>query len=151
MDLPDEMIFASPAVDYGQRLPDRFTQAGKGVSPPLVVGNLPDQIVEVMVIMDAPGIRVDGRARVHWTIWGLTGTDIEMEAGEIPEDAVQGENDFDTVGYTGPTAEQSTTYRFRAFVLDAELGLNSGAGPETVLDAIDGHILEAELFEVRYP
>lgn len=151
MELPDALIFASPAFDYGERLPDQYAKDGSDQSPPLVIANLPDAVEECVVVMDAPTVRENDRARTHWLVWGVPPADIELEAGERPDELVCGTNDFEVVGYTGPADGTTQTYRFRVFGIDTELDLESGTNPDTVLEAIESHVVSSGLIEVFYP
>ena len=148
MELPDEMIFSSPAFDYGEVMPERFTTAGQNIAPPLVIANAPPETEGVVIVFDAPTIRTGDRAQVRWLVWGLPPEDTELDAGELPEDAVRGQTDLGTRDYQGPSSDTSESYRFRAFAVDRELDCEPGASPETVFEAIEEHICATGLIEL---
>lgn len=85
---------------------------------------------------------------------GTTGwSGIDPEQTEIPTDwsptsAVQGANDYGSVGYGGPNPPDRThTYRFRLVALDTTLDLDSGVPKADLESAIAGHVLAETTLE----
>lgn len=148
-----EFRLFSPAFDHDGALPERFTGDGGDRSPPLAWSEPPAGTKELMLVCDDP----DGLEGVftHWVVYG-----IPPEVGELPEglpadalidqpELVQGLNEYEDVGYTGPVVEDGEgPHRifFRLYALDAELDLQPGASRSEVRKAAkDRVIAQAEL------
>jgi Raf kinase inhibitor-like YbhB/YbcL family protein len=145
----------SPAFDHDDPLPARFTADKEGVSPPLEWEGVPPETKELVLICDDP----DAEAGVvtHWLVYGMLPDCTALPEG-IPDDAiveddelslVQGLNEFDEVGYTGPSMDDdSGPHRvfFRLFALDVELDLRPGIVRSELRKAAKDHIIaQAEL------
>ena len=143
-------------------------------SPPLEWTGIPEGTVSIVVIMDSdqvlakrvldplPGQQVGGEKLTHWLIWNIPadatglpeGVATTTNVGDIGPNTMQGINDENSVGYTGPcpipvTVEQSGykgtpkmvfSYVFRVYALDVELTLAPEVQKSELLEAIDGHV-----------
>lgn len=145
---PDEsegdLELTSPAFDDGEPIPDRYGYEEDNVNPPLEIDGVPADAESLALVMDDPDAEaVAGEVWDHWLVWN-----VPPETTSIPEDwdaaeATEGTNDFDEVGYGGPSPPEGThRYRFRLFALDSELVLPAESDRETLESAIDGRILE---------
>lgn len=119
----------SPAFEHDERLPDRYLGEDDGISPPLTWHDAPADTKELILICDDP----DAEAGVvtHWVVYGIPPDASELQEGlprdayiEAPVELVQGLNEFDEVGYSGPEPDaERGRHRifFRLIALDAEL------------------------------
>lgn len=150
------MRISSPEFEDGGRIPTAFTCEGEGISPPLVVEDVPSGAVSLALIMDDPD--APRGTFDHWIIWNLP-ADMRTLPAAIPDDptveglgaAVQGENDFGRIGYDGPCPPpgKEHRYRFRVYALDTTLNLSPGATRDRVERAMEGHVVaEAEMVGV---
>ena len=125
---------------------------------------------------DVFGFRVDV-LWTHWVVYSIPPDVKELEpgqvAGEVLENgAMQGTNDYERVQYNGPCPiptlifpntnsggrrqsrpnmiAEDRPYYFRLYALDSAVDLFSGADRDTLLQAIDGHILAAGELAVPY-
>lgn len=146
----------SPAFEHDDPLPARFTADKDGVSPPLQWEGVPAEARELVLICDDP----DGDEGVvtHWVVYGIL-PDTTGLPEAVPDDAVvendtvsivQGLNEFDEVGYTGPTIDPDAgPHRifFRLFALDIETThLQPGITRAELRKAVKEHIIaQAEL------
>jgi len=143
------LSMASSAVPAGATIPSEFTCDGADVSPPLSFSDVPGSAASLGVVIDDPDAGDD--PFTHWLLW-----DLPPDVGSIPRDvaraetvdalgdAVQGTNDFGTIGYRGPcppAADPPHTYRFRAFAFGERLGLDPGADAAAFDAAIEGVIV----------
>jgi len=65
--------------------------------------------------------------------------------------AIQGKNDFNELGYRGPAPPSGVhTYRFFVYALDDQLELKAGADKETLLKAMEGHVLQKAVLKAEY-
>ena len=61
-------------------------------------------------------------------------------------DALQGPNDYGSMGYFGPrppVGDPAHEYHVQVFALDTMLPLRFGASRAEILESIDGHVLAA--------
>jgi Raf kinase inhibitor-like YbhB/YbcL family protein len=146
----------SPAFAHDGDLPLRYTAEGDDVSPPLQWEGVPEGTQELVLICDDP----DATAGVftHWVVYGIS-PDVDGLPEGLPDDAivedpvavVQGLNEFDEVGYTGPLSPEEEErgphrYFFRLFALDTELDLPPGVTRAELRKAAQDHTIgQAEL------
>lgn len=122
------MKLTSPAFDEGTPIPARYTCDGDDVSPELHWSDVPSSAVALAVTCvdpDAPR-----GPFTHWLMWNLDPAKGGLGAGEVPEGARQGRNDFGTVGYRGPCpppGHGTHRYHFVLLALSQRLPLPDGA------------------------
>lgn len=132
----------SSAFQAEKRIPSKYTCQGPDMSPPISVGDLPDDAKAWAVIVEDPD--APGKTWLHWTAWNLP-----ADPTTLPEDADirslggrEGKTDFGDVGYGGPCPPSGThRYVFRVFALDDELDVEQGADLNTLQTAINDHAL----------
>lgn len=143
-----DLVITSTAFANDETIPDEYTGKGKDISPPLDISGINPEGRTIALIMDDP----DARSGVftHWIIWN-----IPVRNNFIPADipgkgnvailggAVQGINDFNTLGYKGPKPPSGVhAYRIKAYILDNVLDLKPGSDVSDLLKAIEGHVLQ---------
>jgi hypothetical protein len=81
------MTLTSTAFADGGVIPDRYSQKGRDVSPPLAWTGAPDSTVSfVLIVHDADAAVGDGTDdMLHWLVWGIPGS-----ASSLPEGVPQG-------------------------------------------------------------
>jgi Raf kinase inhibitor-like YbhB/YbcL family protein len=136
-------------------LPVEFSGDGRNVSPPLEWTAGPEGTRCYALIFDDP----DGPRGiwVHWVAWNIRDRKLhenvlKQSFVETPEGRVcQGRNSFNRVGYTGPCPPSGThRYFFKVYALDTELDLGPDTTKATLLDAMEGHILDVGELMVTY-
>lgn len=144
----------SPAFDHDDYLPERYTADGDDVSPPLEWTGVPEGTRELVLVCDDPD--ADAGVFTHWVVYGLA-PDTKGLPERLPKEAiidepvelVQGLNEFDECGYTGPLTPDDRgphRYFFRLFAVDIELDVPPGAYRSELREAAKGHIIgSAEL------
>ncbi|MBA2528630.1 MAG: YbhB/YbcL family Raf kinase inhibitor-like protein [Euzebyales bacterium] len=142
----------SPAFAHDGDLPERHLGEDDGRSPPLEWSGVPDGTKELILICDDPD--ADVGVVTHWVAYGIP-PDAPGLAEGLPRDAyiegpvelVQGLNEFDEVGWSGPEPDpERGPHRifFRMFALDTELvDLPPGVTRGELRGAAKGHILAA--------
>lgn len=146
-----EFRLTSPAFVHDQDLPFQYSADGDNISPPLEWTGVPEGTRELLLICDDPDAQYG--VFTHWIVYGVAAHETRLPEG-VPNDAVidepvelmQGLNEFDEAGYTGPTAVDDDEiiphrYFFRLFALDTELDLPPGARRDEVRKACQGHVL----------
>jgi Raf kinase inhibitor-like YbhB/YbcL family protein len=141
---PATMALTSTAFSEGQRLPDEFTCTGANVSPPLAWDGAPAETRAYALIMDDPD--TPRGTFDHWVAYDLPQDALQIERGQAADDigGTRGQNGTGGDTYLGscpPPGDGDHRYIFRIYALDAPLGLPPGADKQTVLDAMDGHVL----------
>jgi len=129
----------------GGMIPSKCTCDGGDASPQLSISAPPAATKSLAVIVydtDSPVVFV------HWVIFNLPGglRNLPQGASAQPESlqgAIQGTNDFDKIGYSGPCPPGSNPhhYVFHIYALDTSLELHEGATREDVAQAAKGHVL----------
>ncbi len=142
------MAFAisSPSFPNGGEIPGKFTCDGADVSPQLVWTDAPAGTQTFVLIADDPDAPVG--TWTHWVLFNLpvNGSSLSEnidKAGELPNRARQGRNDFGKIGYNGPCPPPGKPHRyfFKLYALDAQLNLKPGSSKQEVEKAMQGHIL----------
>ena len=142
----------SPAFEHDTPLPLRHTADGDDLSPPLTWTGTPDGTKEIALVCDDPD--ADTGVVTHWVVYGMP-PELDRLPEAIPRDAiietdtvslVQGLNEFDEVGWSGPVpSEDRGAHRlfFRLFALDTELGdLRPGVSRAELRAAAKDHIID---------
>ena len=117
----------------------RHTCDGEDVSPPLRWSGIAGASgwVITMIDPDAPGGDF-----VHWVVFGIPGSETEIEEGSMPDGARVGRNDFEENVYRGPCPpadDDPHRYVLTLYAVDREADLSSlqtGASIAEVIDAI---------------
>src|SRR5439155_2441096 len=121
------------------------------VSPPLHFGGVPNQPVELALIVDDSAAR-GAQPFVHWVIYKIPSnvTDLPEALSRDPElknppGAMQGKNDFGKIGYGGPSPPRghgTHHYHFHLYALDTALAVKSGLDKKELLASMSSHILD---------
>lgn len=139
----------SPAFNHEQSIPSKYTCDGENISPPIAFEEIPEDTVSLALIVEDPDvpthIRDDGMWN-HWVLFNIPPETTRIGEGESPQ-ATQGITTSQTLEYQGPCPPDGMhRYYFKVFALDTILRLPEGTEKESVLEAMEGHILaEAEL------
>ncbi len=139
------MKLISPDFESMGKIPVKFTGDGQDINPCLEISEIPKNTKTLTLIIDDPDAPVG--IFTHWLVWNISPNLTEIRENSVPENAVQGRNDFGGVGYKGPMPPSgSHRYFFKIFALDVELNLQEGADKEELERAMQEHIIDkAEL------
>ena len=145
----------SAAFEHDADLPDDQLGEDEGVSPPLEWTGVPEGTKELALVCEDPDAETG--VITHWIVYAIA-PDATGLPGALPRDAyiespfelVQGLNEYDEVGYSGPEADTDRGRHrifFRLFALDTELlDLPPGATRAELREAAKDHIIgRAEL------
>jgi len=140
-EVPPSIELASSAFDAGAPMPRRFSCDDSELSPPLTWRKVPAGAKSLALVMEDPD--APNGTFVHWTVFKIPPDAREFLEGEAPKGALEGENSFGDVGYSGPCPPEGKAHRyvFSIYALHADLGLERGAKPDEVRDASDEHAL----------
>jgi Raf kinase inhibitor-like YbhB/YbcL family protein len=144
---PEEIRLTSSAFEDGAPIPRRFSCDGDEVSPPLAWSGVPAEARSLALLVEDPD--APSGTFVHWTVFGVGPETTGIEAGQVPEGALEGENSFGDGGYGGPCppeGDEPHRYVFTLYALRSEPDLDAGAAPGEVRDAVaDAAIARGQL------
>lgn len=138
------MKIESREFNEGNMIPKKFTCDGQGVSPELEISGVPAEAKSLALIMSDPD--APRGTFVHWTAWNIPPTTSQISEG-AKDFGQEGLNSANRRGYFGPCPPSGThRYYFKIYALDTILDLDTNANKETLVSAMNGHILnEAEV------
>lgn len=134
---------------------EKHTRFEKDMSPGIEFKDVPDEAESIVVIMEDPDADGD-EVFTNWLIWDIPPKeDLEEnlpDQKELENGAVQGENDYDEIGYGGPKPPRGTfhKYEIKAYALDKKLNLEPGTRKNELELAMQDHILDRAEEEVPY-
>jgi Raf kinase inhibitor-like YbhB/YbcL family protein len=136
------LVVTSPAFSHGERIPDKFTGNGSGVTPELRWSGASAETESFALIVsdpDAPLIR----GFVHWVAYNIPAT-----VDGIPEGGASnytlGANGLGQLKWEPPGAipEHGTHfYYFHLYALNRDLKLNPGLSSDQLLELIDFYVI----------
>ena len=131
----------SPAFKTSRMIPKQYTCQGTNIAPKLVWKNPPPNTQSFALIMndpDAPNGNV-----THWIVFNLPSNTKALDPKlALPIEAVTGLNSYNNPGYKGPCPPNGQhRYFFRLYALDTVLQLSDTAQYDTVMDAMQSHVL----------
>jgi hypothetical protein len=152
----EKELLIKSAFEDGGFIPEEYTADGRDISPPLIIENVSTDAKTLSVIVDDPD--APNGNFTHWLIWNIP-ADISKISKNIERKekvkelngATQGKNDFNELGYRGPAPPSGVhTYRFYVYSLEEQLDLKAGADKETLLKAMEGHVLQKAVLKAEY-
>ena len=149
---------SSPAFHDGDRIPAKYTCEGKDISPPIIWNDPPIGTESFAVLFEDPeDTTAPGGVFTHWILFNIPSNIRQLPEGvpnraKLTNGALQGKNDFKTIGYGGPCPDGTGPhlYRFTLYALNCSLDLKAGASKKELLDSIHGHILAQSEFTGIY-
>jgi hypothetical protein len=145
------LILVSPVFEPNGPIPQRYTGDGEDLSPPLHIGNISSDTVELALIVEDPDAP-QPEPWIHWVVYRIPadtqGLPEGIEAIERPREAPlieQGQNSWGTIGYRGPAPPRGHGvhhYHFRLFALRDSPDVRGPLGSDDLRRAMQGLILE---------
>lgn len=144
----DTLTLSSQNITNGSTIPVQYSCDGKNVSPDLEWSGVPAHAQTLALILsdiDAPG-----GVFYHWVVFNIPKTisSLPSTVDKLPTGCVIGKNSWNKLSYKGPCPPKGSThqYIFSLYALDTTLHLSSGIDAESVLKAMQNHVIgEAEL------
>ncbi len=137
------MEISSKSFTHGSRIPSRHTCDGLDVSPELQWTEPLDNALTFALVADDPD--APGGTFVHWVVYNIGGNRRVLEEGRLPEECLQGVNDFGNLAYSGPCPPRGKphSYHFKLYALSTKLNLKKGPTRVDVEKAMQGHVIES--------
>jgi len=134
------LAITSPAFADGQPIPKTFTADGANLSPQLDIANPPLGTACFALIVDDPDAPMG--TWVHWVAWNIPASTTKIPEGRLPAGSVEGRNSWGRTGYGGPSPPSGThRYHFKLYAVDRPIELPRTADKQTLIDAMEGHVL----------
>lgn len=141
----------------GDALPERFTQNGENVSPPITWLKGPTGTMSYVVLVEDNGVSRP-EPITHWIVYDIPGTVTRLPLGvpagdRLENGAAQGKNIAGSAGYIGPKppAGETHPYHFQVFALSQRLNLDPAtADRAAVLAAMRGKVVASGDLIGRY-
>lgn len=143
------LILTSDAFKHNERIPDKYTCSGSDTSPALKWHGAPSGTKSFALIMDDPDAPVG--TWDHWVLYYIPGHLTQLDAGKIDSSIKSANNSWKKQQYGGPCPPPGKDHRyfFKLYALDDSLKLPVGADKQSLLEAMNGHILsEATLIGI---
>jgi hypothetical protein len=143
--MENENLFMSIEFDKGI-FPKKHTCDDEDISPLIHIDRIHSAYLAVIVDdLIGPSDRF-----THWLIWNIEPrTEIPENIPKVAEvtepfPAIQGTNDFGTIGYRGPCPppRETHTYYFNIYGLDAKLRIPPGSKRDALMEAMRGHMVQ---------
>jgi Raf kinase inhibitor-like YbhB/YbcL family protein len=147
LEAPDTITLTSSAFNDGGGMP--VSSAGKGVganvSPPLAWHGVPDDVAELVLIVEDPDAPLP-RPVVHLALGGIPPQLTGFAEGDLNEGGPygNGRGSFGRSGYVGPRpvpGHGAHRYVFQLYALSRHLGLPPAATPKSIVGAMDTLVL----------
>lgn len=144
----------SPAFKNNASIPKLYTCKGKNISPPLSWANISKDAKSLALLVDDPD--APKGSWTHWIMYNIPPTSKGLKENVLPVEefahtAKQGLNDFQAIGYGGPCPPGGThRYFFKLYAFNNKINIEGQATKESLLKAIEGHVLEKVELVGRY-
>src|SRR5262245_28525850 len=141
----------------GDALPERYTQNGENISPPITWSKGPAGTLSYVVLVEDNGVNRK-EPIVHWIVYDIPGTVTRLPMGvpagdRLENGASQGKNIAGMAGYIGPKppAGETHPYHFQVFALTGRLNIDPAtADRAAVLAAMRGKVITSGDLIGRY-
>ena len=142
----------SESFDNGGIIPRKYGYKNGNYSPPLKIGGIPENTISLALIMDDPdAMGVVGKIWVHWVLWNIESSIVELKENSLPSNCLEGETDFGEIGYGGPAPpDKEHTYIFKLYALDKKLDIDKNSTKKQLEKAMNNHIIAETKLEGRY-
>lgn len=140
-----KLKISSPVFSHNDKIPAKYTCDGNDINPPLKIDGIPGPSKSLALIVDDPD--APAGTWVHWVVWNISPGTAEIKEHSVPENSVQGVNDFKKHEYGGPCPPWGQhRYFFKLYALDTVLKISPDSKKAVLEKAMKGHIIsQAEL------
>lgn len=150
-----QLLIQSDAFPDGGVVPEKFAFRGDNVQPDFSFSGLPDDAVSVAIIFHDLDVALNGGTDdvLHWLAWNIPASAGGIPEGALPEGSVNGTNLMGQTNYFGPGApagERYHHYVFEFYALNENLDLESSAGRDELLAAMEGKVVAKAAYVGRY-
>lgn len=146
------MKLLSPAFKNGETIPQKYGYKHGNFSPPLIIEDVPKDSLSLVLIMDDPdAMKAVGKIWLHWILWNIPVDTKIINENSIPENSIQGMNDFGEIGYGGPAPpDQIHTYFFKLYAINKKLDLKANISKSKIESLIKSSIISQVSLEGKF-
>src|SRR6185312_1819092 len=131
------LLIGCPQFGQQQPIPRQYTGDGANINPQLDIRLIPRGTRTLAVIVSDADSYTPGW--VHWVAWDIP---VTRHIREAHVSGVQGINDYQLNGYSGPAPQQGKhRYHYKVYALDRSLGLPERTTARQLERAMEGHVL----------
>ncbi|MFC5477864.1 YbhB/YbcL family Raf kinase inhibitor-like protein [Massilia suwonensis] len=140
---------SSSSFKHDGMLDQKYSEYADGVSPALSWKAVPNA-KSWAIVMEDPDSK-PFTPTVHWLAWNIPGSITSVPEGvqeqprlSDPDGVLQGRNTHGSMGYYGPkppVGEPAHHYHFQVYALDTMLDVPFGSDRDTLLKAMQGHVI----------
>lgn len=135
------MVIKSTAFSNNAEIPEKYTCDGADVNPPFGIFTVPIGAKSLVLTMEDADSPIPDFT--HWLLFNIPATANGIGENSIPDEALEGLNDFGNPNYGGPCPGSGTHhYIFKLYALDTVLTIERGSTKPQILNSINKHILE---------
>jgi Raf kinase inhibitor-like YbhB/YbcL family protein len=149
-----DLTVTSSAFADSAMIPSKYTCDAENISPAISWSKGPDNTKTYALICDDPD--APSKVWVHWVLFNIPASITSISENQptdktILSSAINGNNDFGTLGYSGPCPPRGIHhYCFKVYALDCSVSLSAGATKDEVVSAMKDHILAEGQLTGRY-
>ncbi len=146
------MKIESDSFQNGGEIPRKYGYKKDNVNPTLIINDVPTDAKSLALVMDDPdAMGAVGKVWVHWVVWNIEPSTVEINENSIPSNSTQGKTDFGEIAYGGPAPpDKEHTYLFKLYALDDKLSLDEGSTKSQLEEAMKNHVIAESKLEGRY-
>lgn len=151
-----ELKITSPVFESEDWMPNRYSGFGEDFSPEIHIDGIDARTVSMVITLDDLGHPIRPGYN-HWVAWNIPPVNVLPE--HLPRGAVLEQPFHIEQGlaygkhcYRGPKPPLNWNHRycFTVYAFDAMLNIDTDSDKETVLKAMDGHILQTGVLYGKY-
>ena len=144
------LAISSHAFNNNGFIPVYYTCQGSDINPPLAFKNIPPHTASLVLILEDPD--APGGTFTHWLLWNIDPKTRGIDGHAVPHGAVQGFNDFGTIGYGGPCPPPGNAHRyiFELFAVNTILHVKRTITRQDLEKEIHSHIIAHALLTGFY-
>lgn len=124
-------------------IPARYSCDGEDISPNLTWQNIPAKTQTFALIFSDPDAPMGNF--YHWVLYNIPKTITQLPEGvtNFPQGILIGKNSWGKQQYNGPCPPKGSEHRYllTLYALDSTLTLSAGADAETLMAAMQNHII----------
>ncbi len=143
------LVLKSTAFTSGGAMPGDYTCDGGGQSPPLTWSGAPFGTRAYALVAEDADAQSGSEPFTQWLVYNMPANVMSLTVGVVarpllPNGAQQGLNSGQTIGYESPCPNHGDPphhYNFQLFATDDFITLQTGATPDEVRGALNGHVI----------
>ncbi|HEY3875689.1 MAG TPA: YbhB/YbcL family Raf kinase inhibitor-like protein [Candidatus Kapabacteria bacterium] len=144
--MKNTLTISTTAFQKDSAIPQKFTCQGEDHSPALAWSGAPENTKSYALVVEDPD--APHGTFYHWVMYDIPPTERGLAENIEKRDRLgngtrQGTNSFGQMGFNGPCPPPGKPHRyyFKLFALDAMLNIPGEATRDTLMSAMNGHIL----------